>query len=160
MAQLSIMHHSPLIASILACLAVSGCTSAEIPERDNAPLVTVPPPPPITVVPQTPLPQIRPPAPLPADAGAFAKCASCHSLKPGQNGLGPSLAGVFGKPAARDPVYRYSDALRTSGLVWDAATLDRFLTRPRDLVPGNKMTFAGLKDPAQRAQIIAFIERH
>lgn len=153
-----------MVFSLLAIGTLVGCAPSDIAVRDDVPLVTVPVPPPITVVPPPPR---RPDVielvgrePLPADAGGFAKCASCHSLKPGQNGIGPSLAGVFGKPAARDPVYRYSDALRSSGLVWDAATLDRFLTRPRDLVPGNKMSFAGLSDPAQRAQIIAFIERY
>lgn len=147
---------------IIGLASLSACARPEVAALDNVPVSIAPPP--ITVVPPPPRrPDVTELAgwePLPADAGGFAKCASCHSIKPGRSGIGPSLAGIYGKPAARDPNYRYSDALRNADLVWDAATLDRFLTRPRDLVPGNRMTFAGLSDPAQRAQIIAFIERY
>ena len=104
---------------------------------------------------------IRPRSQLPADAGAFLKCAPCHSLHTDVNGLGPSLAGVVGRRAASVSSYpRYSDAIRESGLIWDVATLDRFLENPKAVVPGTKMLFAGLANPAQRAQVIAFLERH
>ena len=94
------------------------------------------------------------------DAGAFKKCAACHTLTLGINGLGPSLAGIYGKPAAMREGYRYSDELSQSGLVWDAATLDAFLAAPKQRVPGTKMPFRGLSDPADRAQVIALIQRH
>ena len=97
---------------------------------------------------------------LPPDAGYFNRCAACHSLTPGLHGIGPSLAGVFGKPAASQEGYRYSDALRRSDLVWDPATLDGFLTNPRGHVSGTKMAFSGFDDPAKRAQVIALIERY
>ena len=97
---------------------------------------------------------------LPPDAGAFMKCAACHNLTRKVHGIGPSLKGAYGKPAARLEKYRYSNALRESGLVWDAATLDRFLADPDEVVPGTKMPFRGLKDPADRAQVIALMERY
>ena len=69
----------------------------------------------------------------------------------------PSLAGVFGRAAAIVPNYSYSDAMKNSGLTWDAATLDVYLTKPKDKVPGTKMTFAGLAKATDRADIIAYL---
>lgn len=89
---------------------------------------------------------------------AFAKCATCHQIAPGRNGVGPSLAGVYGAPAAHEPTYAYSTAMRTSGLVWDEATLDAYLVDPRAVVPGTKMVFPGVRDPAERAAIIAYLK--
>ncbi|MBX7459015.1 cytochrome c family protein [Qipengyuania sp. 1NDH17] len=91
---------------------------------------------------------------------SFAKCRACHTATSDRHGIGPSLAGAYGRSSASAPNYRYSTALKESGLVWDAATLDKFLENPRAMVPGTKMSFAGLKDPLQRAQVIAYIERH
>src|SRR5262249_34408124 len=65
----------------------------------------------------------------------YRKCQVCHSLEPGKNGIGPSLAGIIGKKAASVPNYAYSEALRASGVTWDAATLDRYLQDPQRLVP-------------------------
>lgn len=97
-----------------------------------------------------------------ADAGdrpvAFARCATCHQTEPGRNGVGPSLAGVYGAPAAHEPTYAYSRAMRESGLTWDEATLDAYIANPRQVVPGTKMAFAGLPDPAERAAIIAYLK--
>jgi len=145
---------------LLAIVALTACTRAEVPLVERA--VAVPPPVFVAARPAPAMDTRDVPSglPLPADAGAFRKCAACHSLSPGRNGLGPSLAGVFGRSAASEPSYRYSDALRSSGLIWDVATLDRFLANPRDAMPGTKMIFRGLSDPAERAQVIAFIQRH
>ncbi len=91
-------------------------------------------------------------------AGApWAQCATCHSLAPGKNGIGPSLAGVYGRPAAQEPSFAYSTQMRTSGIVWDDAALDAFLKNPRAMVPGTKMAFGGIEDPAERAAVIAFL---
>ena len=91
---------------------------------------------------------------------AFAKCSTCHTLVPGSNGIGPSLAGVYGRKAGYQPTFRYGAALAESGVVWDAATLDRYLANPKGMVPGTKMTFRGLDDPLARAEIIAYLQRH
>jgi cytochrome c len=89
---------------------------------------------------------------------AFAQCKTCHSVEPGRHQIGPSLAGVYGKPAAAAPGYTYSAAMKGAGLTWDDATLDRFLEAPMRAVPGTKMVYPGLKDPAKRAEVIHYLE--
>jgi len=71
-------------------------------------------------------------------------------------GIGPSRAGVYGKPAA-GAGYSYSPALKNAHLVWNDATLDKFLTSPQSAVPGTKMPYAGLPDAGQRADVIAYL---
>lgn len=88
---------------------------------------------------------------------AFAQCMSCHSVEAGRNMIGPSLHGVVGRPAASLPGYAYSPALEGAGLTWDAATLDKWITAPAKLVPGTKMTFAGMADPAKRKALIDWL---
>ncbi|MFY9788752.1 MAG: copper-containing nitrite reductase [Pseudolabrys sp.] len=87
----------------------------------------------------------------------FRKCQACHSLEPGKNGLGPSLAGLIGKKASGVPNYNYSPAMKGSSLTWDVATLDAYLSDPQRLVPGNKMPFPGLKTENERNAVIAFL---
>lgn len=89
---------------------------------------------------------------------AFAQCAACHSVEPGKNGIGPSLAGVFGKKAGGVAGFAYSDANKNSGLTWDEATLDTYLTAPMKMVPGTKMTYAGLADAAKRKDLIEYLK--
>jgi len=109
-----------------------------------------------------------PPAASPASAGnvvgdaargqqVYKKCQACHSLEPGKNGLGPSLAGIVGEKAGDVPNYNFSPAMKSSGLTWDVATLDRYLTDPQKVVPGNKMPFPGLKTEAERSAVIAYL---
>ena len=87
----------------------------------------------------------------------YRKCQACHSLEPGKNTLGPSLAGIIGKKAASDPAYAYSPALKSSGMTWDVTTLDRYLLDPQKTVPGNKMPFPGLKTDNERKDVIAYL---
>ena len=86
----------------------------------------------------------------------FRKCQACHSLEPGKNILGPSLAGIIGRKAGAEPGYYYSPAMKQADIVWDAKTLDAYLTDPQKVVPGNKMPFPGLKTEHDRADVIAF----
>lgn len=88
----------------------------------------------------------------------FAQCATCHATEPSKHGVGPSLAGVFGKKAGSVAGYAYSDANKNSGLTWDEATLDTYLTNPMKMVPGTKMTFAGLPDAAKRKEVIDYLK--
>lgn len=89
---------------------------------------------------------------------AFAQCRSCHSPEPGKNGVGPSLAGIFGQKAAEVAGYNFSPAMKSSGLTWDEATLDRYIKSPRTVVPDTKMTYPGIQDDAKRAAVIAYLK--
>lgn len=92
-------------------------------------------------------------------ARAFRFCAACHSLEPDVHLSGPSLAGVWGRKAGSLANFlRYSDALKHSGQIWNEKTLDAWLRDPRAMVPGNFMTFQGLKDGRARADLIAFLK--
>ena len=84
-------------------------------------------------------------------------CSICHSAQPGRNLVGPSLFGVVGRHSGQVPGFHYSEANRQSGLTWDPGTLDRYLNGPRQVVPGTLMTFPGLRDPRQRADVIAYL---
>jgi len=96
-----------------------------------------------------------------ADRGAkqFAACAACHSLEPNRNMTGPSLAGIWGRKAGGLASFdRYSPALRNANLIWDGTTLDRWLTSPASLIPGNRMTFPGIADGNTRADLLAYLK--
>lgn len=88
---------------------------------------------------------------------SFAQCAACHSVDPGRNGIGPSLAGIAGRKAASLPGFNYSNALKNSGLTWDAANLDRWLTSPQRAVPGTRMPFTGISNPARRKEVVDYL---
>ncbi len=87
----------------------------------------------------------------------FRKCQVCHSLEPGKNVLGPSLAGIVGRKSGAEPNYSYSPAMKNANLTWDAKTLDSYLDDPQKLVAGNKMPFPGLKTQQDRADVIAYL---
>ena len=106
----------------------------------------------------TQLPQAALSTEAAAGGQVFRKCQACHSLQPGKNGVGPSLAGIVGKKAASVQGYNYSSAMKSSNLTWDAATLDVYLTDPQKTVPGNKMPFPGLKTDNERNSLIAFLK--
>ena len=90
----------------------------------------------------------------------FGACAACHSLQPDQNMTGPSLADLWGRKAGSLASFdRYSPALKSANIVWSDRTLDEWLKDPQHLVPGNEMTFAGIKDGQQRADLLAFLKQ-
>ncbi|MFG1398725.1 c-type cytochrome [Roseixanthobacter pseudopolyaromaticivorans] len=99
----------------------------------------------------------NPPAAVPEGEQVFrTRCASCHSLEPGQNRIGPNLAGVYGRAAGKVEGARYSPGMRSAAVTWDEASLDAYLNAPRDVVPGSTMTFT-LRDAAQRQAVIAYL---
>jgi nitrite reductase (NO-forming) len=87
----------------------------------------------------------------------FRKCQACHSIEPGKNMLGPSLAGVIGRKAGTEAGYNYSPAMKSADIVWNPQTLDQYLSDPAKVVPGNKMPFPGLKTDHDRADVIAYL---
>jgi cytochrome c len=93
-----------------------------------------------------------------AGADVFKRCAVCHtSDKGGGDGLGPNLSGIFGRKAAVRPGYAYSAPLKKSGLVWNEANLTKWVAGPARVVPGTKMSFAGISSKKQQADVVAYL---
>jgi cytochrome c len=88
-------------------------------------------------------------------AAVYERCLACHSLE--RNRTGPKHCGLLGRKAGGVADFSYSKALKDSGIVWDAASLDRFLENPFKAVPGTRMGYAGVKDPQERADLVAFL---
>jgi cytochrome c len=89
----------------------------------------------------------------------FRACAPCHSLEPDRNMTGPSLADLWGRKAGSLPSFeRYSDALKSSGIIWDDRSLDGWLTDPDGMVPDNEMPFNGIENARDRADLVAFLK--
>lgn len=150
-----------LAAVAVLCLAISACSkdggsSAEAPA--DAPAATKP----------TDAQKAATLAALPAPYNTgdlsngqskFALCRSCHTITEGGPDLtGPNLYGVFGRKAGSKEGYSYSDAVKAAGFTWEATHLDKWLADPRGFMPGTKMTFAGLKDPKDRIDLIAYLK--
>jgi cytochrome c2 len=89
----------------------------------------------------------------------FEECATCHSTQAGVNGVGPSLHDVFGRKAGGLDDYRYSPAMKRSGITWTPQALETFVADPQKAVPNNRMPFAGMPDAADRADLIAYLEK-
>jgi cytochrome c len=90
----------------------------------------------------------------------FNACSACHSLRPDQNMTGPSLTDLWGRKAGSLPSFnRYSPAIKSASIVWNDKTLDEWIEDPQHLIPGNEMTFAGIKDARQRADLLAFLKQ-
>lgn len=89
----------------------------------------------------------------------FGQCAACHSLEPGQHLTGPSLANIWGRKAGTvEGFARYSDVLKKADVMWNETTLDRWLKDPQAFIPKNLMTFAGIKDGRERADLVAYLK--
>jgi len=90
----------------------------------------------------------------------FGACAACHSLEPNKNMTGPSLAEIWNRKAGTLKSFsRYSDALKSANVVWNDATLNDWIKNPQHVVPGNGMTFQGIKDDQPRADLLAFLKQ-
>jgi cytochrome c len=88
----------------------------------------------------------------------FNKCKVCHDAEAEKNKIGPYLVGVVGRPAGSVESFHYSEAMKDSGLVWDEATLDKYLADPKAVVPHTKMAFVGLKKEEDRQDVIAYLK--
>ena len=89
----------------------------------------------------------------------FEECAACHKIEPSADSVGPNLHGVFGRKAGTLADFRYSPAMKRSGIAWSAQAIDTFLTDPQKVVPGNRMPYAGLADASDRADLIAYLQK-
>ena len=88
----------------------------------------------------------------------FGDCAACHKLEAGANNVGPSLHNIFTRKAGEIADFRYSPAMKHSGISWTPATLDKFVSDPQAMVPANRMPYAGMASAADRADLIAYLE--
>jgi cytochrome c len=157
----------PVLAVAALAAVLSGCgKSATTPPAETNPAAA-------TATPAAPMSdaeakalQAKLPAPyntadLTNGESKFALCSTCHTVAEGApNMTGPNLHGVFGRKAASLPGFSYSDALKAAGWTWDAAHIDTWITDPKVAAPGTKMTFAGLKDPKDRTDVIAYLMVH
>ncbi len=89
----------------------------------------------------------------------FQDCAACHNLEAGSNNVGPSLHGIFERKAGTLTDFRYSPAMKRSGVSWTPETLDKFITDPQAMVPANRMPYAGMANPSDRADLIAYLQK-
>jgi cytochrome c len=89
----------------------------------------------------------------------FTDCRACHTVQPGVNNVGPSLAGILGRKAGAGDDFRYSPAMKRSGITWDAAALGAFIKDPQGVVPGNRMPYAGMPDDKDVADLLAWLAR-
>jgi cytochrome c len=88
----------------------------------------------------------------------FLQCKTCHVLDAGVNKVGPSLNGIIGRAAGQVAGFNYSEANKNSGLTWTEEQLFTYLENPQKTIPGTKMAFAGLKQPQDRADVIAYLK--
>lgn len=95
-----------------------------------------------------------------ADKGktVFRQCSVCHSADEGENRVGPSLFGVYGRKAGEAPAFSYSKAVKDSGITWSDENLDKYLTNPQSVIKGTRMAFPGLQKQQDRDDIIAYLK--
>lgn len=159
------MRLGPILAATVAVVAVAGCNKSQ-PAPPPASSAEAPAAPAAATMSdadkqaaQAALPAPYKTADIANGEAKFALCQSCHTIaQGGANMTGPNLYGVFGQKAGEGHAdYKFSDALKASGIVWTPEKVDAWIAKPSELVPGTKMTFAGMKDAKDRTDVIAYL---
>ena len=88
---------------------------------------------------------------------SYIKCVACHSLEQGKHGVGPSLHDLTDRKAGEVPGFKFSKALRTSGVIWNRESLDQYLLNPQKSIPRNRMAFGGLKNAEERQSLVCYL---
>ncbi len=86
------------------------------------------------------------------------QCGACHTVEAGKNRVGPSLFGIVGRVSGQVEGFKYSAANKDAHITWTPEVLDKYLTAPKELVPGTTMAFVGIKNATQRADLVAYLE--
>jgi cytochrome c len=89
----------------------------------------------------------------------FQECAACHKLEAGANEVGPSLHGIFSRKAGELADFRFSPAMKRSGIIWTTETLDKYIADPQAFIPANRMPYAGITNASDRADLIAYLQK-
>ncbi|MDJ0275253.1 c-type cytochrome [Sphingomonas sp. 2R-10] len=133
---------------VVAALLLAGCGAGD---GDRAARLA-------SAGPNPDLPALLRAADVGAGRRAFGQCAACHTIGKGRQALaGPNLHGILGRAVAGDPRFGYTQALKDHGGRWDDARMDAWLAAPMQVVPGTRMAFAGVRDPMERADLIAHL---
>jgi cytochrome c len=150
-----------VLAMAAATLVLAGCGQNTSQSNQAA----APPPPPAQATPDQ-VKTLLAELPAPYNTGdvvngksKFTQCAACHTTAEGGSNLtGPNLYGIFGRKAGSLPGYAYSDPVKAAGWIWDAPRIDTWITDPRAVLPGTKMSFVGMKDPKDRTDVFAYLK--
>jgi cytochrome c len=138
------------IAPVLlaGAFALAGCGKSDTPAESPATGEAVT---------ESPAPAVEPTAAM--GEQVFKRCVACHTIDAGgSNGIGPNLHGIVGRAVASHAGFSYSSAMKAKGGVWDEAGLDTYLEAPMKAVPGTRMAFAGIIDPADRKALLLYLE--
>jgi cytochrome c len=89
----------------------------------------------------------------------FQECAACHRLEAAANEVGPSLHGIFTRKAGELADFRYSPAMKRSGIVWTAQTIEQYIADPQAMIPANRMPYSGMASAGDRADLVAYLTK-
>lgn len=148
-----------LIASLFAAFLLTACGGSESSPSSSSSQNTPSPTSTSAQNPATAPKAIKPLTPAQRGAKIYARCRACHTLEDGgRHKVGPNLWAVYGAKSASKEGYAYSKAMKAANLTWDAETMDAYLKKPAAYMPGNKMTFIGLKKQEDRDAVQAFLK--
>jgi cytochrome c len=149
-----------ILTALISLLAVAGCESGEKPAAPAESADVAAAPAAETADAGYKFDELVAGADLKRGKTLFLQCRACHSLGEGEaHKVGPNLYGVFGRNAGLAPGFAYSEAVTAADISWSPETLDEWLARPSDFLPGNRMVFIGVKDPQDRANLIAYLQQ-
>lgn len=140
-----------LKSMILPCFILAAC-GGETPDNSAPPATQA------IATPQS-VASTTPVDPLVLGKRVYKKCQACHTLtENGKHKVGPNMWDVYGSTAGTKDSFAYSKAMKDSGVIWTEETMDAYLTKPREFMPGNRMTFVGLKKKEDRDAVQAYIK--